>query len=299
MSRFFFRWRGHSQWRLSRCAQFLPEKRAWFHKMPCRGTWPCWTCTRLETQIWVLEDAMPRRKICMYIYIYVRPGCEFLLERRFKQRVVLTTQLELYPRINIFCVLSHYYHINKIGAFHRRRHARKPPNRPTASVQIELLPKSNIQGPNSTANWCCQRSFNTNQMLPECFKSFRREPLSILSKRLLSGEDFLPNDLFLASVGLLHCSVKHFLWRAPNIRPCTIALNVGNDGLQEEGGIDNSIYFQSQSYAYTRLSCPRFLEVVGTKTHLIWNNQSSIGTDGAWRSLTSACHWAMEESIRS
>jgi hypothetical protein len=76
-----------------------------------------------------------------------------------------------------------------------RRHALEPAHRPQADVQIQQLPKRDVERPDAAADRRRQRTLDANVVLAERVDRLIRKPRVELLEALFAGVDFLPRDL--------------------------------------------------------------------------------------------------------
>ena len=114
--------------------------------------------------------------------------------------------------------------------------AGEPSYRPHTRVKIKPLSQGDIQAPNPTAYGCRQGPFNRHHIIRDRLQRILREPLirPINLEGFLPRIDFKPNNLALASIGLLNRPIKDKLGGPPNVRPRSVSLDKRDDGMPRD-----------------------------------------------------------------
>mmetsp|Transcript_81655 Transcript_81655/g.144015 ORF Transcript_81655/g.144015 Transcript_81655/m.144015 type:complete len:477 (+) Transcript_81655:583-2013(+) len=143
----------------------------------------------------------------------------------------LAVGLELDPSVDVLCVLTEDDHIHILRGLDRGGHPLEVPHGAEAHVQVEDLPQSNVQGPDSTPDRRRQGALDPDQVLLVGLYGLIGKPIAGLPESLLSSQNLHPLNLPATAVSLLNSPVEHNLRSTPNIRTSAITFNVWDDGV--------------------------------------------------------------------
>src|SRR5690606_23304930 len=132
--------------------------------------------------------------------------------------------------VDVFRVLSEDHHVDILRPGHRRLHALEVADGPETDVQVELLPKRDVERPDAAADRRRQWSLDADEIVAERFERFVGQPVAGLLERLLAGEDLVPDDAARAAVGLLDRRVEHADAGPPDVGAGAVAFDERNDG---------------------------------------------------------------------
>ena len=133
--------------------------------------------------------------------------------------------------VNVFGVLAEDDHVHLLRSLNRARHAGKILHRTQTHIQVEHLAQRHIQRADASTHRGRQRTLNAHQELTESLDGVVRQPVVEALEALLSGEDFHPGNLALATIGLGHGRIHHPHRGGPDIRAGTVTPDKGNNGL--------------------------------------------------------------------
>ena len=133
--------------------------------------------------------------------------------------------------VNVFGVLAEDDHVHLLRSLNRAGHAGKILHRTQTHIQVEHLAQRHIQRADASTHRGRQRTLNAHQELTESLDGVVRQPVVEALEALLSGEDFHPGNLALATIGLGHGRIHHPHRGGPDIRAGTVTPDKGNNGL--------------------------------------------------------------------
>ncbi len=136
--------------------------------------------------------------------------------------------LELLAGVDVLGVLPEDHHVDVLGVLHRRRHAREPPHRPQAHVQVHDLAQRDVEAADAAADRRRQRPLDADEVVEERLDRLLREPVAGGVERLLTREHLFPVDR-LPVLG--RGGVEDELGGGPNVDACAVTLDERDDRL--------------------------------------------------------------------
>src|SRR5207249_4378136 len=135
-------------------------------------------------------------------------------------------------RVDVLRVLAEDHHVGLVGFLHRARDAFKIANRPQAYIQIELLPKRDVERTYSATDRCRQWTLDRDDVfLEDGGRLFGQPHISAVHLgRFFAGVDLHPLDLAPASISLGNSSVDHLDHHGRDIHTRAVAFDIRNDG---------------------------------------------------------------------
>ena len=93
------------------------------------------------------------------------------------------------------------------------------------------MPECDVEGTDTATHGCGERALDGDQTGLHGVKGCLRQPFAGGVEGLLAGEDFRPDDAFLAVVGFLYGSIDHANHDGGDVDADAVALNVVNHGV--------------------------------------------------------------------
>ena len=133
--------------------------------------------------------------------------------------------------VDVFGVLAEDAHINKLGAFYRRRCALIILHGAQAYVKVESLTQSHVERADTAANRGCERAFDAHQILAESVESLVGKPAASGIEGFFASQNLFPLNFAFAAVVFGHSRVHYFLRCRPDVAANSVALDERDYGV--------------------------------------------------------------------
>src|SRR5262245_60158889 len=102
-------------------------------------------------------------------------------------------------------------------------------HRALAGIEVKDLPQRDVQRTNAAAHRSGQRALDGNAEIANGFDRVVRQPFLKSIECLFAGKNFIPCDLALPAIGMLHGRVEYAPRSFPNVPASAVAFNERDD----------------------------------------------------------------------
>ena len=194
---------------------------------------------------------------------------------------LIGTFCEFDTSVDVFRVFTEDHHVCFFWFAHWGWHAFEITDWTQANVQIEFLTQSNVQGTDTATNWCCQRTFDRNNVFFQYFQCFFWQPnvWAINFCGFFTCIDFHPADFTLASICFCNRSIHYLDHDRADIHTSSITLDKWDDwivrNIQREISIDGNLFTFSRNL---NMLIHRFLRSWMNKRIALFSNMPCVQT---------------------
>ncbi len=132
--------------------------------------------------------------------------------------------------VDVLGVFPENSDVYEFGPLHRGGGALVVSHRPHAGEQIEHLSQGHVQRPDASAYGGRERALDAHDIFTQGIHRLVRQPAARGVVCLLPRQNLFPHNASAAAVRLFHGLIEHVPGRLPDIRPCAVAFDEGNDG---------------------------------------------------------------------
>src|ERR1035437_5069479 len=156
---------------------------------------------------------------------------EVLLQERGDLPALVGSGGELDSRVDVLGILPEDDHVHLFGVLDGRRHALEPAHGAQADVEVESLAQRDVERTDAAADRRRERSLDADEELAKRVDRLVWKPRLQAVEGFLARVDLHPFDLAFPAVSLFDGGVEDAHGRAPDVRPGSVTLDEGNDGV--------------------------------------------------------------------